>query len=579
MRTKELIRDSFPDVGKTVSLGRRRRWERQLTRSIERAPEEWPIACDLLDVLRGVRNVQVITYGTRRSAKTGTIGRALGSLMVANDGFVVRCLGRTLQQMAENFWESEGDGGFIGMLDEIGIPYQAVRTGGLLHAIRFPWGAAAVFHPCETISQIKLVRGKEADAYWIDEAQDLPLIGPLLLEVVSAARIKRKAALILSGTPDEHMDGMFYGAIDSPKWSTHRLSVWRNPYIPGGSAEARWAGAVEIAVDALGELYGVTKAQVDALLRLTPDDLDAILAGNAPIHARPLLARDSALCLPPAIQRELLGLWVASVELYVHPVERWQDTLYWCRGVNVHRVQADDALPVYQRWQDRVRMLPKGRQWEILIGYDLGYGQDPCAMWVGALDRATGTVYELHSYKERLVGEDAQIGPLRSWLTEARALFATCAHRVRSWTVVMDASEGTGDAWNHKLTLHAGLQGVTVIPAKKQNKLLQISEMNLILADGRLKCVAGDPVDLEQRYLQWEPKPAEKERVRKPWKYRPVTLPDGTRCAEGTPQGPLGDHALDARRYAVITGYVLAGNENEQPQSKTEATVNRLLRR
>jgi hypothetical protein len=92
----------------------------------------------------------------------------------------------------------------------------------------------------------------------------------------------------------------------------------------------------------------------------------------------------------------------------------------------------------------------------------------------------------------------------------------------------------------------------------KQGEAMQRREINLLLARGGLRCIAGDPCDLEQRYLQWKRNDTESERDPEPDKYRPVTLPDGTRCAKGAPNPPLGDHCLDARRYTVITGYVMA---------------------
>lgn len=575
MRLKELIAESFPDVGKTVSLGRRRRWARQIRASIENHPEAWQV----VDLLRSDSPQNVAVSGTRRSAKTETAWRAIGAESIERDNYVALSMGRTLGRLARDAWERDGDRGFLGVLDALKVPYRTNRDGGQLHAILFPWGSVIRLHPIETVHQIEHLRGSRANVYWIDEAQGIGLLSLLLLEVLAQSTIDFGAHVLLSGTPGPECDGLFFGALNDPEWRSVRLATWLNPHLPGGSPEGRWRHVVNTAVRRFRKQYGVTEEQVDALLELSPDDLTSALHGHITPMMAPLLTRGGPLCLPGEVQREVLGLWVALQERYVHPVERWQDTLYWCQGANQHRVLVPDGLPVYQRWQDRVRMLPHGRVWEILVGYDLGYGHDPCAMWVGALDRSSGTVYELHSYKERLVGEDAQMAPLRAWLTEARALFATSGHRVRSWTVVIDANEGTGDAWNHKLTLHAGLKDVAVIPAKKPNKLLQISEVNLLMAEGRLKCVAGDPVDIEQRYLQWEPKPAEKERVRRPWKYRPVTLPDGTRCAEGTPQGALGDHALDARRYALITGYVLAGQEAEQPQNQTDATLARLMRR
>jgi hypothetical protein len=567
VRTKDLILDSFPDVGKTVSLGRRRRWARQITRSIEQAPEEWKEACALLDELRTTAGAQPIVYGTRRSAKTETIGRAFGELLIERDRYVLRCLGRTLQQLAQNWWERDGDGGFLGVLETLKIPHETDHSGGQLHAIRFPWGSAVVFHPCETLPQVRLLRGQEADAFWIDEAQDLRLIGPLLLEVVAYARIKRKAALVLSGTPDEHLDGIFYGAIDDPKWQTFRLSVWRNPYIEGGSPEARWAAIVAITVDALGAQYGVTQAQIDALLALTPGDLDAILHGNTPAHAVPLLKRGDPLYLPPAIQRELLGLWVASVELYVHPVAKWSPRVYWCAGENRHRVDVPADLPRLTSLSARAWALPSTRgqgretlrrQWSLLVGFDAG-STDPAAVWIGALDRDVGEVYELWSEKHAGLSDDEQFAWLKRLVVEAVQLMDERFRGEVTVFAVADADGGKRTAWSSRLQLQAGLADINLVYPIKHGEALQRREMNLILADGRLKCVAGDPCDIEQRYLQWRRNDTEHERDPEPDKYRSVTLPDGTRCAKNAPHPPLGDHCLDARRYAVITGHIFAG--------------------
>lgn len=574
VRTKELILDSFPDVGKAVSLGRRRRWQRQLTASVEQAPEDWPEAQRVLGEIRSAAGVQQVVYGTRRSAKTNTIGLAFGEQLITRDGYVLRCLGRTLQQLAQNWWERDGDGGFLGLLRQHKIPHRTVRTGGLLHAIEFPWGAKVTLHPCETLHQIDLLRGQEADGYWIDEAQGLRLIAPLLLEVIAYARMKRRAALVMSGTPDEHMDGLFFGAIDAAKWSTHRLSVWANPYMPPAlplrhGRYARWVAALSMTVESLGQQYGVTTEQLEMLLSLEPWELDAVLAGNAPVRVRPLLTRGNPLCLPAAIQRELLGLWVASDELYVHPIAKWSPRVYWCVGENRHRVDVPDGLPKLVKLDSRVWALPAtrgtGREtlrrtWGLLVGFDAG-STDPAAVWLGAIDRDVGEVYELWSEKHAGMSDDEQFAWLRRVIVEAIAALKERFRGEPSVFAVADADGGKRTAWSNRLQLQAGLADFNLVYPIKHGEAIQRREMNLILADGRLKCVAGDPCDLEQRYLQWRRNDTEHERDPQVDKYRSVTLPDGTRCAKGAPHPPLGDHCLDARRYAVITGHVMRGEQ------------------
>jgi hypothetical protein len=572
VRLKDLILDSFPGVGKTVSIGRRRRWARQLTASVEQSPEDWPEAQGVLDEIRTAAGVQQIVFGTRRSAKTNTIGLGFGEALITRDGYVLRCLGRTLQQLAQNWWERDGDGGFLGLLRQHKIPHRTVRTGGLLHAIEFPWGSKVTLHPCETLHQIDLLRGQEADGYWIDEAQSLRLIAPLLLEVIAYARMKRRAALVMSGTPDEHMDGLFYGAIDAARWSTHRLSVWGNPYMPPAlplahGRRARWVAALSMTVDSLGQQYGVTAEQVDLLLSLDPWELDATLAGNAPDRVRPLVTRSNPLCLPAAIQRELLGLWVASTELYVHPVAKWAPRVYWCVGENKHRVDVPDGLPRLVDLGSRVWALPATRgqgkdtvrrTWTLAVGYDAG-STDPAALWMAALDREAGEIYELWSEKHANMSDDEQFAWLKRKVEEAIQLFTERFHRPPELYVVADADGGKRAAWSNRLQVQAGLTDLAIVYPIKQGEAMQRREINLLLARGGLRCIAGDPCDLEQRYLQWRRNDTEIERDPDVDKYRSVTLPDGTRCAKGAPHPPLGDHCLDARRYTVITGYVMAG--------------------
>lgn len=542
-----------------------------MTASVEHAPEDWPEAQGVLDEIRAAGGVQQVVYGTRRSAKTNTIGLAFGEQLIERDGYVLRCLGRTLQQLAQNWWERDGDGGFLGLLRQHKIPHRAVRTGGLLHAIEFPWGAKATLHPCETLHQIDLLRGQEADGYWIDEAQGLRLIAPLLLEVIAYARMKRRAALVMSGTPDEHMDGLFFGAIDAGRWSTHRLSVWANPYMPPSiplrhGRFARWVAALSMTVDALGQQYGVTAEQVDMLLSLEPWELDATLAGNTPDRMRPLLMRSSPLVLPAAIQRELLGVWVASDELYVHPVGKWSPRVYWCAGANPHRVDIPEGLPKLTTQHARIWALPATRgvgretvrrRWTLLVGFDAG-STDPAAIWIGALDRDVGQVYELWSEKHAGMSDDEQFAWLRRTIVEALDQMEERFRERPTVFAVADADGGKRTAWSSRLQLQAGLADINLVYPIKHGEAIQRREINLILADARLLCVAGDPCDLEQRYLQWRRNDSEHERDPEVDKYRSVTLPDGTRCARKAPHPPLGDHCLDARRYAVITGYVFA---------------------
>lgn len=572
MRLKDLIIDSFPDRGCEVSIGRRRRWARQLMASVEAAPEEWPEASRIVDELRNKPGVQQLIYGTRRSAKTNTEGLGFGEQMIVNDGYVLRCLGRTLQQLAQNWWERDGDGGFLGHLRRLKIPHKTVRTGGLLHAIEFPWGSKVTLHPCETLHQIDLLRGQEADAYWIDEAQSLRLIAPLLLEVIAYSRMKRRAVLAMSGTPDEHMDGIFFGAIDAAKWSTHRMSVWSNPYMPTvvpleHGRRGRWLAALEMTVSDLGQQYGVTAEQVALLQSLEPWELDATLAGAPPERVQPLLKRGSPLYLPAAIQRELLGLWVASVELYVHPVAKWAPRVYWCRGSNPHRVDVDDSLPHLPTLESRIWALPTTREqadgrvvrrsYTLGVGYDAG-STDPAALWMSAIDRDAGEIYELWSEKHAGLSDDEQFAWLRRMVLQARDCIMERFKREPGLYVVADADGGKRTAWSQRLAVQAGLGDLPFAYPHKQGEAMQRREINLLLSSHRLLCIAGDPCDIEQRHLQWRRNDTEHERDPEVDKYRSVTLPDGTRHAKGAPHPPLGDHCLDARRYAVITGYVMA---------------------
>ena len=566
-----------PSVG-----AKREQWAASILKSIQIYPEAWKI----VEALAPGQTRPICVLGTRRGAKSETLGRVFAARCILNDGHVHRSIGRHLAHMADHWWEREGDGGAIGIFDKLEIPYTTNRSGGMLRSITFPWESTIHLHPCAINDHVRSLHGQRADDYWIDEAQHVTLLGSLMRSAIGPSMLDKAAPLAVSGTAGEATDGPFAACAQDPQYIQIRLSSWRNPYLPGKDDQARWHRACDLVLGiALRREYGLTDTQLSLLRSATPDELDELLLTGEttadrlkPLLPRPKMDVDKhgdSLELHHQLLAQWLGVWTEGNASYVHPVSKYQG-IYWGRVPETHGVDVDDKLHLIKSMREACFRLPRVvgpsrtpriALYELYIGYDWGHSPDPAALWIGAVERSTGVCYEIYGQKRLRLTSDEQFAWLAKCVGDAKSYLNLADRPLVDWIVVMDAGGGERASWNDRLPLAAGVENLHIIGPRKADKDHQLIEINLMLAQGQIQCLAGNESDLEQRHLRYKVRKEDgkgpERRNRDIDKFRPVILPDGLATGGTSPLPPLGDHLLDARRYALYTAFVLGKRDDE----------------
>lgn len=550
-----------------VTMEQRRAWAQALLAPVRDHPRQW----GLYDRIRA-REKRIVLQANRRSGKTEGCGRSIGAELIERDNYVVRIIATKLEVPTENWLRRKLDGGFEAMLQALSIPHYSRGAGGKFNPIaeiKFPWGSSITVHHMRHMAAIHDNRGFAADLFWADEAQNLELLSQIVTKITGAAGADRDATFLLSGTPGEEVGTMFHRAAtgSDPSWARVSYYCWDNPLFGATEAE-RWNTYLNRVVVPDQKTLGITDADLAALRQLDAWEREAIAReqdADLPEATRELIKR-----LHPDLLREHFGRWVAEGASYVYQVHDLpKPQLYWAHAIEP---RFDDErvaeLPVLPTVAERFAALPKVptwrgerlKEWRAVAGFDLGTSPDPFAWWVGVYSDEDPSCYELMSGKLIGLGDSQMLAEIERVLDDVRGLGIWLAAAVAD---VSGTRKGTGLDWSWKLQSRFPPGARGLMAPHKEGKRTQIRTVNVDLANGRLRLLAGGATDIEARYLRWRPFDPEAPREPEIDKYRLVTLRDGT---EARPA----DNVLDAMRYAYW--WVLHHGHEAKPETENPAT-------
>lgn len=307
-----------------------------------------------------------------------------------------------------------------------GFGYQ---SNGQLHEIRFPRGG---FIRCYGLRQERfasLIRGKEFNNWYIDEAQrlyDVDLVA-LINNVILHTLTDRRGGLGLGGTPGEVDMGLFYRV-------ALRCGAVVDANEVGDEDEAALAREQQLAARfqmVVGRPFS-NPANADA----QREQLDAYREVNPDIEAEPW------------VQRELFGRWVCDRTGRIIDLVPERNFLYrgdWERA-------SDDCY---------------------LLGMDYGHAPDPCAFAAAA--------FNLRRYPHLVYLEGEQEGELLDH--EIAAKVAEYQRRYPNIHRVMDSGGGGSSTIHHLNAIH----GADVAAAQKADKLAKIAALRSDVTLGKVK--------------------------------------------------------------------------------------------
>lgn len=488
----------------------------------------------------------VSVLGPRRSAKTTVVGRYVTACMLVHDDWVCRIPAQRLAGPSQTWIKRERDG-MLALLERHDMAQHARVSHQQSSVVQvvFDWGSALYVHSVATEYAVHEKRGVTADLWWCPEAQHLELLNTVVNELAVPTLADSDATLVADGTPGREVDSSFfaYTRPTTAGWSNVRLNSWDNPHF-GPDFATRWRRLVsKILVSARSD-YQLSDEDLARFAKLTEQDLADIVAGRADEDTTRWIAG-----LDPRVQREFLGLWLAGGDDYV---TAWHDAppeKHWARVLRSPLSLPDDVpivgndiahrLEVLTEMLELPRRLRAHHRWSAGMGVDLGWSDSASAWSIPVWSpRKPGHVYILLTDKEHRMTDDAILGRTEMYVDELRAAGAAVVG-VRADNNGMRMNSHA--AWS--TSFFSRFDGrVPLELAAKANKEDQVAAMNSDMMHGQLHLVAGDPLDIECRFLRYRLK-KENNPTREIHKHRMVTLPDGTRIQPG-------DHAYDATRYA-----------------------------
>lgn len=492
---------------------------------------------------------RLVLQANRRAGKSWGGGLACGERMISQDGYVVRCLTTHLEGPSEAWIEREGDRGFVGLLDELGVPYKVTRIGGAargIKALRFPWGSSLVVHDLANVRAIGRKRGFAGNVFWADEAQELEHLAVIMDELVTAASADKAATRVLTGTPGREVGTLFHRAAtgEDPAWERHAFYCWDNPLF-GAEPGERWRGYLtRMGLDGDRVRLGVDDASWAGLVNASPAELRRLASGEA--DTLPLLKS-----LPTDWQKEHLGRWVEEAADFVYPITGLpHEVVYWANDGSGSPRDRLPGLPTLGSLSERIAALPADelrpgqwvkRKWSAVAGFDLGMSPDPFAWWVGAYCEEEPGVWEILSGAENGLMDSQMLDKVTAILDELKeqGLYVAAA--------LVDASgdrKGTGAEWSWRLRARFGADWAGILAPDKQGKRIQVKAINVDVQRGLLKALRGSRADIEVRHLRYKPFDPAMPKEPEIDKYRRVYLADGTELRPG-------DHCADARRYSI----------------------------
>lgn len=522
-------------------------------------PEQW-------DSLKTIAtSKQTAISCPRRAGKSDSIMRLIFARMVSRDSYVVRILTQYLKEPSENFLRCGHQESFEDLVRATGLwPYYKGRSSaGSLVYCRFSWGSELHVHHVADSHGIAACRGKEADFYWIDEAQSITLL-PDVFKIVIRPTTAVRGQVVLSGTPSIDMDSYFYSVLKGdPEWKAVQYFSWDNPYF-GKTAEERWSNV--FGMIKRGHLqYGLSDQDLDRIKGLTREERKSISLDSEEPELRKWVQT-----LDPSMLREMLGRWVQGGAEFVY---RWHEApdLYWGRRHDCMYPTKSDLLPLASTLDGRVEQLPAqmyfGRKlkhsWKAVLGVDPGTEQGPSGsafvllVWASTYPKAIVLWSEV--CQNMHLGEVLEHAVDLGSAIQKKGITLQCVVGDFASTGVSSRQWSTGFA--NRLPSNCPLK----MP-QKAHKQEQIAIVNIDLMAGRLQVAAGDPLDLEGRNLRYKPWDSEKNKKQEIHKWRRAVLPNKEAKI-------LGDHSLDALRYIMPECYHLW---QEEPVSAVALSTSEL---
>jgi len=321
-----------------------------------------------------------------------------------------------------------------------------------------------------------------------DEAQKIPRkFTPTILETLLPTLLDYGGQLLLTGTADRKMSGLFYEVTRSdleqrrPGWEVHHWTLLANPYwgrpkLISGQWFVVWRYDDKVhsgphAEDEIAEAVRVCRFEQGVL------GLQKLLGGPA---VAPL---DS-----PIMRRQAEGEWTREDSNFVYAVNKVPE---WKITYAPPRYRPDGFVDIPAALAD----LPGGkdawRDYVFALGVDLGF-EDPFAVVLWAWHGHDPKLYEVASWKRSHLDSDDQAGVIR-------------AIREHVAVSVVDADAGgvgkqVVRGWSKEFVTRYNLP---ILEADKQHKLAAIQTYNADILRGLVQFRLGGMLLEEMKELQW----------------------------------------------------------------------------
>ncbi len=421
---------------------------------------------------------------TRQSGKTsgGTRETLARALEIPGQRWVY-CIA-TREEAIKRAWRNDSAEGWVDLLRRFDVELADNRkaydkgkgdvlVNEQLLTIEFRNGSQLDIFAADDERAANKLRGVQKDGVWVDEAQQHPGLEKFVDQVVEACLAKRGGELLLTGTPAEFLDGLFWLVTRDddetarlPGWEVMTWSVLDNPGF-GATRDERYARTLGLLI---------------AEKRLDPDNL------------------------PPDIIREWLGKWVSSAARYVYRVQHKRDdelcfapvrTAELPPALEVIQQLSREPIPWYHHeaaLADLPRYLPHTKRpiaWELGLGVDFGFHPDPFALSLIAWTWDLPDLYEMWSWK-------------------MTRLYPTWQKLVLDWfwEHVPGIARIVGDPGGQAGAEMAGWQALTglpIEPAQKSQKRIWIELRNDEISTGRYHYRHGSALLDEHKHLLWRP--------------------------------------------------------------------------